>query len=166
MDKDSPSHSTQLDDFLGEIWVDVTGWDGIYQVSNLGRVKSLFRHDTLGRRVREKIIKQQFWIDKKRKNAIRHVKIFMHNCGIKEYRYLSIIVWEAFNGDREGKEVLHMDGDVINNNLINLKLGTRSDRFIKDYINKKRPLHISKFSANLRGKKRITNPTTKKINYK
>ena len=30
-----------LEDMEGEIWKDVVGYEGIYQVSNLGRIKSL-----------------------------------------------------------------------------------------------------------------------------
>lgn len=29
---------------MEEIWKDVVGWEGIYKVSNLGRVRSLDRH--------------------------------------------------------------------------------------------------------------------------
>ena len=39
-----------------EIWKDVKGFEGKYQVSNMGRVKSLARVDSLGRRVNEKIL--------------------------------------------------------------------------------------------------------------
>ena len=39
-----------------EIWYDVKGYEGWYQVSNMGRVKSLERVDRLGRRVNEKIL--------------------------------------------------------------------------------------------------------------
>lgn len=33
----------QLEDLENEIWVDAFGFDGIYEVSNLGRIKSLQR---------------------------------------------------------------------------------------------------------------------------
>ena len=38
-----------------EIWRDIQGYEGIYKISNLGRVKSLNRIDSLGRNVPEKI---------------------------------------------------------------------------------------------------------------
>lgn len=45
-----------------EIWKDIEGYEGLYQVSNLGRVKSLERYiyDTIGRKqyVKERILKQ------------------------------------------------------------------------------------------------------------
>lgn len=41
-----------------EIWKDVVGYEGLYKVSNEGRIKSLDRFDRMGRPVKEKILKQ------------------------------------------------------------------------------------------------------------
>ena len=38
-----------------EVWKDIKDYEGLYQISNLGRVKSLNRIDSLGRNVPEKI---------------------------------------------------------------------------------------------------------------
>ena len=43
---------------MQEIWKDVVGYEGLYQVSNFGRVKSLDRYDKIGRKYKGKIIKQ------------------------------------------------------------------------------------------------------------
>ena len=40
-----------------EIWKDIPNYAGIYQVSNIGRVKSLMREDNLGRIYKEIILK-------------------------------------------------------------------------------------------------------------
>lgn len=53
--------SLSLDDLEGEIWVDAIGFDGIYEVSSFGRIKSLGRWVSNGkseRWVKEKIRKQ------------------------------------------------------------------------------------------------------------
>lgn len=148
------SFSTQIEDFPEEIWVDVRGWDGIYQVSNIGRIKSLFRLDTIGRRVKEKILSQNYWVDKKRKNHVRHIKVQLMCEGREEKKYVSRIVWESFNDYiDDDKEILHLDGNVINNNILNLSVGTRSDRFVKDYKNGVRTLHIKEYCKNMKGKK-------------
>jgi hypothetical protein len=42
-----------------EIWKPVVGREGLYEVSNHGRVKSLARFDTIGRRVNEKLLSPQ-----------------------------------------------------------------------------------------------------------
>ena len=36
-----PYENLSLEDMEGEVWKDVVGYEGLYQVSNLGRVKSL-----------------------------------------------------------------------------------------------------------------------------
>ena len=41
-----------------EIWRDVVGYEGLYQVSDQGRVKSLERKDRLGRIVKKRILKK------------------------------------------------------------------------------------------------------------
>lgn len=47
----------------GEEWKDVVGYEGIYQVSNLGRIKKLSRihKDIIGRRQRENEKLKEFW---------------------------------------------------------------------------------------------------------
>lgn len=41
-----------------EIWKDILGFEGHYQASTLGRIKSLDRKDTLGRSLKGRIMKQ------------------------------------------------------------------------------------------------------------
>ena len=43
MDKLLPHKNFSLDDMVGEIWKDIDGYSGYYQISNFGRVKSLSR---------------------------------------------------------------------------------------------------------------------------
>ena len=40
---------------MKEIWKDIKGYEGLYQVSNMGRVKSLKRISLDGRRIEEKL---------------------------------------------------------------------------------------------------------------
>jgi|GEM_PF-6611974 len=54
-------NNSTLEDLDDEIWVDALGFDGVYEVSNLGRIKSLGRYVPNGkseRWVKEKIRKQ------------------------------------------------------------------------------------------------------------
>ena len=46
-----PYQNLSLEDMPGEVWRDIPGWDGYYQVSNIGRAKSLDREivDSSGR---------------------------------------------------------------------------------------------------------------------
>lgn len=47
-----------LEDLPNEVWKDVPNYEGLYQASNLGRIKSLPRLDRLGREVKGGIRKQ------------------------------------------------------------------------------------------------------------
>ena len=68
-----------LENLEGEIWLSIEGYEGLYEVSNMGRVKSL--RDGYGN-PREKILKQakmkngylyvQIWKDRKVKNCKVH----------------------------------------------------------------------------------------------
>lgn len=42
---------------MEEIWKDIKGYENLYQISNLGRVKSLERIDKSNHLVKEKILK-------------------------------------------------------------------------------------------------------------
>lgn len=48
-----------------EVWKDVVGYEGLYQVSTFGRVKSLKRFDTRGNPLKSRILKkykQRKWL--------------------------------------------------------------------------------------------------------
>ena len=106
---------------MKEIWKDVIGYEGIYQVSNLGRVKSLERdvynplHGTIRRK--EKIKKQ--WLNQDG-YLIAKLCIDGENKNIPVH----ILVAKAFLGNydySDGLEVNHKDLDRTNNHVDNLE---------------------------------------------
>jgi hypothetical protein len=106
-----------------EEWRRIEGFEGIYEVSNLGRVKSLFRiiERSNGRtyKTKEKILKGS------KSNGVT-VKLH-HTDGEKVCLRVSRVVWNAFIGNiPDGIFVLHKDGSYNNNALDNLLLGTNS----------------------------------------
>ena len=68
-----PHLDRDLTDLPGEEWRDAYGFDGLYQASNLGRVKSLSRLSCIGRRIRVKI-RSQFMSGK---NSGMWVRLFV-----------------------------------------------------------------------------------------
>ena len=105
-----------------EIWKDIKGFEGQYQVSNLGRVKSLERtveYERFGRLVKEtvnEIILSQFK-DPLQKRYI----VFLYKNGVKYARRVHRLVAEAFVPNPENlKSVIHKDGNLINNEASNL----------------------------------------------
>lgn len=106
-----------------EIWKPVITWKrgvkfdytGKYEVSNLGRVRSLNWRQT----AKTVIMKPQ-------NNGNNYLHIGFRNGGNKEMFYLHRIVWEAFNGKiPEEMEINHNDENPQNCSLSNLSLATR-----------------------------------------
>lgn len=101
---------------MEEIWKPVLGYEGLYEVSNFGRVKALNYH----REKREKLIKQK----------INESYCSVHLCknGKAKFLMVSHCVYEAFNGPiPKGYEVNHIDENPLNNRLDNLNLMTHSE---------------------------------------
>jgi hypothetical protein len=96
---------------MQEIWKDIKGYEGMYQVSNLGRVKSLKRK---GRR-RDTIMKGVVGNRGYRIIVLRNNK---HRQQIVAHRLAAI----AFIPNPENKkEVNHKDFDKLNNHVDNLE---------------------------------------------
>lgn len=101
---------------MNEFWKDVVGFEGLYQVSNLGRLKS-FKSNKSGRVLRN-VNKTGGYININliRKGKFRSVK-------------LHILVAETFLGKKpfKGAEVNHRDLNKQNNCASNLEWVTRSE---------------------------------------
>ena len=114
-----------------EVWKDIKGFEGKYQVSNLGRVKSLERtveYERFGRLVKEtvnEIILSQFK-DPLQKRYI----VFLYKNGVKYARRVHRLVAEAFVPNPENlKSVIHKDGNLINNEASNLLWSSSRESF-------------------------------------
>lgn len=104
-----------------EIWKDIPGYEGYYQVSNYGRTKSVDRY-----------VNHFSGILVKRKGKI--LKPIQHSNGyitvnLKQKSYLQHrLVWEAFVGPiPEGMHVNHINEDKLDNRLENLNLMTPTE---------------------------------------
>ncbi len=114
-----------------EEWRDIQGYEGRYQVSNLGRVKSLERLDTIGRKVSDKILTQ-------RKTKDGYIYVVLSDDGMNVFFLVHRLVVSAFlYNDSNYDEVNHMDENKENNSADNLewcdriynsRYGTRNKR--------------------------------------
>jgi len=105
-----------------EIWKDVPGYEGRYQVSNLGRVKSLRRKDSLGRIVKEKI------------RAFKYCKNGYHTMTLdgdtrRKTEKVHRLVLLAFKGYSK-LEVNHINGVKTDNRLENLEYCNHSSNMM------------------------------------
>ena len=106
-----------------EKWLDVVGYEGLYQVSNFGRVKSLPRETTSGRVLKPHINKR---------NGYVYITLSRENK--QEEKRVHILVANAFIGaNQEGLQVNHKDGNKTNNNVTNLEYCTQSENMKHAY---------------------------------
>lgn len=96
---------------MKEIWRDIEGWEGIYQISNTGRLKSM-KKDADGY-ILSNVNKKGGYFSVVLSDSIRKRK---------RYVRIHILVAEAFIGKREkGIQVHHKDGNKQNNKVTNLE---------------------------------------------
>jgi NUMOD4 motif/HNH endonuclease len=108
-------------------WRDVVGYEGLYQVSDDGQVKSLARlirnaHGTVQWRVAERIRKSH-------RHPDGHLLVGLSRGGVKESCPVHQLMAKAFLAESwfPGAEVCHNDGVHAHNRVGNLRWGTSSD---------------------------------------
>lgn len=112
-----------------EIWKDVVGFEGRYQVSSIGRVKSLKREVVnVGgfRIVPEKIKKQTVATGRGRsKGKYPHSIVMLYENNNQYRKLVHRLVLEAFIGKAPvGFQGCHNDGNGLNNRIDNLRWDT------------------------------------------
>lgn len=114
-----------------ELWLPVVGHEGAYEVSDLGRVRSLERVLTFKinhgsdpdkiavRRIPAKVLKPN--------RSGPYSKVVLSN---RHTRPVHVLVLQAFVGPRpDGLVSRHMDGNTENNRLDNLCYGTQLENY-------------------------------------
>ncbi len=112
-----------------EIWKDIKGYDGLYQVSNFGRVKSLARTNVKGKGNyyrKEKIKKQYKTKHSSNKTSYFHVSLSKNGI-IKRYSVHRLVAI-AFIPNKENKEyVNHKNENGLDNRVENLEWVSNSE---------------------------------------
>ncbi len=98
---------------MTEVWKDIKGYEGQYTVSNTGKVKSF-------KGAIPKILAP-------RVGANGYERVVLYTKGHNKSRTVHTLVLEAFFGEKTDPtfECRHLDGNYVNNNIENLKWGTK-----------------------------------------
>lgn len=112
---------------MKEIWRNVKGYEGLYDVSNLGRVKrverGITRKDGVKTNVKECIIKS---------HEDDYEKVVLHKDKKKDFLLVHRLVADAFlENENNYKYVTHLDGNNMNNELSNLEWSDKKQPYRK-----------------------------------
>ena len=117
---------------MPEVWKPLPGYEGSYEVSSHGRVRSLDRlcrgKDGRNELHRGKVLKP--WVQKRG----GYLAVSIRDGTATKRRTVHTLVAETFFGPRpKGMDVMHLDGNRSNNALENLKYGTRKENLNQTY---------------------------------
>lgn len=133
-----------MENFENEIWKDIPEFEGYYQASTLGRVKSLDRVVECVDSKRKLTIKGKIKLSQKRGNY-RVIQLCKNGC-IKQFTVHKLIYTTFLGNVPEGCEINHKDENPSNNALSNLEAvthrenmnwGTRNERVSEKMTNGK-----------------------------
>lgn len=120
-----------------EIWKNIPNYEGLYQVSNLGNIRSLDkfsftnnRFNKMKRKVKGRILKP--YLNEK----TGYLQIVLSNNKKQKTWLVHRLVAQTFISNLENKpQVNHIDGDKNNNNINNLEWCTCSENIKHAFIN-------------------------------
>lgn len=136
-----------------ERWQPVVGFEGLYEVSNFGRVRGVDRILTYERT--DQYSGKRLCINRKKLGIVLrpapglsgHLSVVLGRGNTKS---VHVLVATAFIGQNPGGcEVLHFDDDPSNNHLSNLRWGTRSDNLLDAVRNGKKKVGENSYNAKL-----------------
>ena len=107
-----------------EEWRAVDGFDGYYEVSDHGRIRT-WKDKGARRPIRRA---EAPHLMRPAPNANGYLQTSLHHAGHRRVAAIHVLVAEVFIGPRPaGQVVRHYDGNQLNNQISNLRYGTRKE---------------------------------------
>ena len=110
---------------MSERWKDIPGYEGIYQASTYGRIKSLAREIVAPTRYVSRWQNRHRSLDRVMTPKIQNSRalIALWQKGLRQTFRIERIIWETFKGEiPQGYQVIKKHKDPTNNKLSNLML--------------------------------------------
>ena len=112
---------------VGELWADIPEFEGLYQASSLGRVKSLARevpaYNFPAKRMVMKSVGEK--VLSLKKYGKDYLGVHLYKNGVDSKFYVQRIILSAFKGEKpEGMVACHNNGDRKDNRIENLRWDT------------------------------------------
>lgn len=147
--KEAVKHNYDIGSIEGEEWVNVYGMEDLYEVSNLGRIRSKVIPIEYNRNG-AKFTVNRTPILLKQHNKSGYMFISLGRNSKRVHLPVHKIVYESFNGKlNEGLEIDHINGDSKDNRLCNLQAITHAYNLAKREFNKDKVYDvISKYYDN------------------
>ena len=110
---------------MKEIWKPIVGWEGLYEISNFGNVKSVDRY----------VVQRNYFRFfkgipiKPCKHKSGYATVTLRNSGIQKIAKIHQLVMNTFNPKKNNEklEINHIDGNTMNNKLDNLEWCTHKE---------------------------------------
>lgn len=117
-----------------EVWADIKGYEGLYQISTFGNVKSLSRpvkHSNGGTKIlRERMLKTKI------NSTTGYKEVGLSRDGKQKYHLIHKLIAEAFIDNPHRLPVVnHIDGCKTNNDIFNLEWTTYSENIRHAFAN-------------------------------
>jgi hypothetical protein len=119
-------------EYVKEAWKDVEGYDGIYQVSNKGNIRSLKRY-IYHKNGAKHIIEGQLLIPYITKKGYRQIKLWKNNNGIG-FKCSRLVAKAFIPNPLNLPEVNHLNASKVDNRVENLEWCTRSHNIKHSFI--------------------------------
>lgn len=115
-----------------EIWRNIKNYEGLYQVSNTGKIKRL-KGKCLAKAGKYRTVAESILTCFPNKTRYNYLYVNLNNNGIKQFRVHRLVALHFIPNPNNLPEVNHIDGDKNNNHVSNLEWCTNLQNIRHSY---------------------------------